>query len=71
MRCPCRAIAPFVPVLQTGTLLKIPDLGLRPGLSMARALSAQDLLLYLSLLTSSVPLKGYRRQWGQSQVQGV
>lgn len=33
---PCRAIPPFVPVLQT-------VLGLRPRLLLARALGAQDL----------------------------
>ena len=43
MRFPCQAILSGVPVLQTGTLLKILRLGLRPRLLMARAFGAPEL----------------------------
>ena len=43
MPCSYSAIPPFVPVLQTWTLLKILILGLRPRLLMARAFGAHPL----------------------------
>jgi hypothetical protein len=62
MRCQCRAIPPFVPVLQTGTVLKILVLGLRPRLLMARALGTQDSALSPTL----TPHHSFAYRWRET-----